>query len=122
MRSVYMIHSMIVSTDYPECIVSPCLCLCSDLQKACAGSAASFFSSFVLCPTELVKCRLQVMSEMVTSGKITSNHTYTPVFSLFHPYLLNTCGTVPVETPMLAQLDTVANDIHLLHICCEIGF
>ncbi|XP_060768158.1 solute carrier family 25 member 15b [Neoarius graeffei] len=47
----------------------------SDVQKACAGSVASFFSSFVLCPTELVKCRLQVMSEMASSGKITSAHT-----------------------------------------------
>ncbi|KAF5891886.1 mitochondrial ornithine transporter 1-like, partial [Clarias magur] len=50
----------------------------SDVQKACAGSAASFFSSFVLCPTELVKCRLQVMTEMASSRKIASSHTYTP--------------------------------------------
>ncbi|KAF4072759.1 hypothetical protein AMELA_G00251360 [Ameiurus melas] len=47
----------------------------SDVQKACAGSVASFFSSFVLCPTELVKCRLQAMSEMATSGKIASTPT-----------------------------------------------
>ncbi|KAJ7996212.1 hypothetical protein DPEC_G00234710 [Dallia pectoralis] len=42
----------------------------SDLQKACAGSVASIFSSLVLCPTELVKCRLQAMYEMEASGKI----------------------------------------------------
>ncbi|MCJ8748333.1 hypothetical protein PDJAM_G00163760 [Pangasius djambal] len=47
----------------------------SDIQKACAGSVASFFSSFVLCPTELVKCRLQVMNEMASSGKMSSAHT-----------------------------------------------
>ncbi|XP_023681755.1 mitochondrial ornithine transporter 1-like [Paramormyrops kingsleyae] len=44
----------------------------SDLQKACAGSVASIFSSMVLCPTELVKCRLQAMREMEASGKIAS--------------------------------------------------
>lgn len=42
----------------------------SDMQKACAGSVASIFSSLVLCPTELVKCRLQAMYEMEASGKI----------------------------------------------------
>ncbi|XP_068456792.1 solute carrier family 25 member 15b [Clinocottus analis] len=42
----------------------------SDVQKACAGSVASIFSSLVLCPTELVKCRLQAMYEMELSGKI----------------------------------------------------
>ncbi|XP_037543464.1 solute carrier family 25 member 15b [Nematolebias whitei] len=42
----------------------------SDVQKACAGSVASIFSSLVLCPTELVKCRLQAMHEMEASGKI----------------------------------------------------
>ncbi|KAG7271070.1 hypothetical protein CRUP_026002 [Coryphaenoides rupestris] len=42
----------------------------SDIQKASAGSVASIFSSLVLCPTELVKCRLQAMHEMESSGKI----------------------------------------------------
>ncbi|XP_022044803.2 solute carrier family 25 member 15a isoform X1 [Acanthochromis polyacanthus] len=42
----------------------------SDLQKASAGSLASIFSSMALCPTELVKCRLQAMHEMETSGKV----------------------------------------------------
>lgn len=42
----------------------------SDLQNAAAGSVASVFSSIVLCPTELVKCRLQAMHEMQISGKI----------------------------------------------------
>lgn len=31
---------------------------------------ASIFSSLALCPTELVKCRLQAMDEMEASGKI----------------------------------------------------
>ncbi|XP_070296354.1 mitochondrial ornithine transporter 1 [Salvelinus sp. IW2-2015] len=44
----------------------------SDLQKACSGSLASIFSSLALCPTELVKCRLQAMHEMEASGKIPS--------------------------------------------------
>lgn len=42
----------------------------SDVQKACSGSVASIFSSLALCPTELVKCRLQAMHEMEASGKI----------------------------------------------------
>jgi solute carrier family 25 ornithine transporter 2/15 len=40
------------------------------LQNAIAGSGAAFFSSFALCPTELVKCRLQAMREMATLGKL----------------------------------------------------
>lgn len=46
----------------------------SDVQKACAGSVASIFSSLVLCPTELVKCRLQAMHEMAAAGKISAAH------------------------------------------------
>ncbi|KAG9351711.1 hypothetical protein JZ751_022962 [Albula glossodonta] len=51
---------------------SPSSAPLSDMQKACAGSVASIFSSLVLCPTELVKCRLQAMHEMKASGKIAS--------------------------------------------------
>ncbi|KAK1787748.1 hypothetical protein P4O66_016242, partial [Electrophorus voltai] len=47
----------------------------SDMQKACAGSVASIFSSLVLCPTELVKCRLQAMHEMAASGRIGNNQS-----------------------------------------------
>ncbi|XP_071950438.1 mitochondrial ornithine transporter 1-like [Antedon mediterranea] len=32
-------------------------------QNSCAGGTAAFFSSIVLCPTELVKCRVQAMQE-----------------------------------------------------------
>ncbi|XP_071780837.2 solute carrier family 25 member 15a [Centroberyx gerrardi] len=49
----------------------------SDIQKACAGSLASIFSSMALCPTELVKCRLQAMHEMEASGKIASGQRST---------------------------------------------
>ena len=42
------------------------------VQKALAGSAASFFSSLTLCPTELIKCKQQAMQEMIASGKITN--------------------------------------------------
>ncbi|NP_001041345.1 mitochondrial ornithine transporter 1 isoform X3 [Rattus norvegicus] len=45
----------------------------SDLQNAAAGSFASAFAALVLCPTELVKCRLQTMYEMETSGKIAAS-------------------------------------------------
>ncbi|XP_019903682.3 mitochondrial ornithine transporter 1-like [Esox lucius] len=42
----------------------------SDLQNALAGTLASVFSSLVLCPTELVKCRMQAVREMRTVGKV----------------------------------------------------
>lgn len=42
----------------------------SVLQRAIAGSGAAVFSSFALCPTELVKCRLQAQHQMnVLAGK-----------------------------------------------------
>lgn len=37
------------------------------LSNATAGVMASFFSSFTLCPTELVKCKLQSLREMHVS-------------------------------------------------------
>ncbi|OPL32615.1 hypothetical protein AM593_06731, partial [Mytilus galloprovincialis] len=40
------------------------------LENALAGSGAAFFCSFTLCPTELIKCRLQAMREMATQGKL----------------------------------------------------
>jgi len=35
-------------------------------QEAVAGSCASFFSSTTLCPTELIKCKLQAAKEMTS--------------------------------------------------------
>ncbi|KAH9505236.1 hypothetical protein Btru_059032 [Bulinus truncatus] len=40
------------------------------LENAISGAMAAFFSSFTLCPTELVKCRLQAMREMATRGHL----------------------------------------------------
>lgn len=37
------------------------------LDKACSGFFAAFFSSFALCPTELIKCKLQALKETKTS-------------------------------------------------------
>lgn len=39
-------------------------------QNALAGSSAAFFASLVLCPTELVKCRLQSAREISNSTNI----------------------------------------------------
>ena len=36
----------------------------NSLENALAGSSAAFFASLVLCPTELVKCRLQSSREL----------------------------------------------------------
>lgn len=42
----------------------------SILNRAFAGSGAAIFSSFALCPTELVKCRLQAQHQMnIMTGK-----------------------------------------------------
>ncbi|XP_034556170.1 solute carrier family 25 member 15a [Notolabrus celidotus] len=49
----------------------------SDLQKASSGSLASIFSAMAICPTELVKCRLQAMHEMEASGKVVSGQKST---------------------------------------------
>jgi solute carrier family 25 ornithine transporter 2/15 len=34
------------------------------LQNALSGSIAAIFAAMVMCPTELVKCRLQAQHEM----------------------------------------------------------
>ncbi|XP_062872623.1 solute carrier family 25 member 15a [Trichomycterus rosablanca] len=62
----------------------------NDIQKACSGSVASVFSSLALCPTELVKCRLQTMHEMEASGKIASGKKST-VYSVVR-HVLKTNG------------------------------
>ena len=42
-------------------------------QQAAAGSCASLFSGLVLCPTELIKCRLQAARQLgATAGGVTS--------------------------------------------------
>lgn len=33
-------------------------------HRACAGSGAAFFTSFALCPAELIKCRLQAQHQI----------------------------------------------------------
>lgn len=41
------------------------------LGNATAGFLAAFFSSFTLCPTELIKCKLQALHEMKQSERVT---------------------------------------------------
>lgn len=43
----------------------------SALNNACAGSLASFVASLAICPTELIKCKLQALYE-TKNGKTTS--------------------------------------------------
>lgn len=40
------------------------------LDHACAGFLASFFSSFTLCPAELIKCKLQSLRETGNGGSL----------------------------------------------------
>jgi len=42
----------------------------SSFQNALSGSGAAFFASLVLCPTELVKCRLQSAREISNSSNL----------------------------------------------------
>ncbi|GBP35825.1 Mitochondrial ornithine transporter 1 [Eumeta japonica] len=44
----------------------------STLGNASAGFLAAFFSSFTLCPTELIKCQLQAMREVNLQGSQTT--------------------------------------------------
>uniref|UniRef100_A0A1E1WF02 Mitochondrial ornithine transporter 1 n=1 Tax=Pectinophora gossypiella TaxID=13191 RepID=A0A1E1WF02_PECGO len=44
----------------------------SALSNASAGFLAAFFSSFTLCPTELIKCQLQAMREVNVQGTQTA--------------------------------------------------
>lgn len=43
------------------------------LGNASAGFFAAFFSSLTLCPTELIKCRLQAMREVQSQEAINGN-------------------------------------------------
>lgn len=44
----------------------------SALSNASAGFLAAFFSSFTLCPTELIKCQLQARREVNVQGSQTA--------------------------------------------------
>lgn len=46
----------------------------SPLSNATAGFCAAFFSSFSLCPTELVKCQLQALREVQVRFRIRNIH------------------------------------------------
>ncbi|CAD1470021.1 unnamed protein product, partial [Heterotrigona itama] len=41
----------------------------TSMQNACAGFFAAFFSSLTLCPTELIKCKLQAIREVQMETK-----------------------------------------------------
>lgn len=60
-----------------HCMCVPVSSHVSDLHSALAGSFSSVFSSMVLCPTELVKCRMQALHEMKVTGRAAiSCHRY----------------------------------------------
>nr|CAB3266169.1 mitochondrial ornithine transporter 1 [Phallusia mammillata] len=42
----------------------------SNIESACAGSLASIFSTLVVCPTEILKCRMQAMKELQSTGMV----------------------------------------------------
>ncbi|XP_074651240.1 mitochondrial ornithine transporter 1-like [Tubulanus polymorphus] len=54
----------------------------SSVQKATAGSGAAFFAALALTPTELVKCRLQAMREMVDAGKLEKSKSFSGPFAI----------------------------------------
>ncbi|XP_037027453.1 mitochondrial ornithine transporter 1-like [Bradysia coprophila] len=58
----------------------------SPLSNATAGFLAAFFSSFTLCPTELIKCKLQALREVQTGTTETKNSTVNRIspFKLTH--------------------------------------
>lgn len=44
--------------------------LLNSFENACSGCLAAFFCAFTLCPTELIKCRLQSMRETQGNDKL----------------------------------------------------
>ncbi|KAJ6636949.1 Mitochondrial ornithine transporter 1 [Pseudolycoriella hygida] len=58
----------------------------SPLSNATAGFLAAFFSSFSLCPTELIKCKLQGLREVQTGTSDSKNSTVNRIspFRLTH--------------------------------------
>ncbi|XP_064637713.1 mitochondrial ornithine transporter 1-like [Lineus longissimus] len=52
------------------------------IHKAFAGGGAAFFASLALCPTELIKCKLQAMREMVDQGKLEKSKTFSGPYAL----------------------------------------
>lgn len=51
----------------------------TDFQNACSGSLASIFSALVVCPTELIKCRMQALQQLKETGKIAAESKTTPL-------------------------------------------
>ena len=47
----------------------------NSLENMAAGSLAAAFASLALCPTELVKCRIQTMNEMASNKDIQKRKT-----------------------------------------------
>nr|XP_034196504.1 mitochondrial ornithine transporter 1 [Osmia lignaria] len=47
----------------------------TSVQNACAGFFAAFFSSLTLCPTELIKCKLQAIREVQAEMILTETAT-----------------------------------------------
>ncbi|KAJ6637803.1 Mitochondrial ornithine transporter 1 [Pseudolycoriella hygida] len=61
-----------------HCIGQPNTKELSPLNNATAGFIAAFFSSFTLCPTELIKCRLQAMRELQNQRGIRGGELISP--------------------------------------------
>jgi solute carrier family 25 ornithine transporter 2/15 len=55
----------------------------STLDNASAGFFAAFFSSFTLCPTELIKCQLQAMREVQMQSVSNGGHHQMVCIKLF---------------------------------------
>ncbi|CAF1271892.1 unnamed protein product [Adineta ricciae] len=51
----------------------------NSLENMAAGSLAAAFASLALCPTELVKCRIQTINEMTTNKDIQKRKTISPM-------------------------------------------
>ena len=49
----------------------------TSVQNACAGFFAAFFSSLTLCPTELIKCKLQAIREVQAEMILTETESET---------------------------------------------
>ena len=67
----------------------------SDFEMALAGSGAAFFSSIAVCPTELIKTRMQAATELRDTGTFVNKEKVT-IRSTFRQ-VLNEVSTININ-------------------------
>lgn len=72
----------------------------SPVNHAISGFLAGFFSSLTLCPTELVKCRLQALRESAPISSVTANGTGAQIKYVSNLQIIHNLKTLIVNNPI----------------------